>query len=103
MAGLMAVLMKEIAIMNAEANPDATSDDNNDVKSPDYPKIKVNKTSTYSCDNLDVFNEFDDFSNVSLKMQKLNFSKQSRFVVFLRHPRKMFPIPVKKYNMKDGR
>jgi hypothetical protein len=32
MAGLMAVLMKEIAIMNAEANPDVTSDD--DCKSP---------------------------------------------------------------------
>ena len=60
MAGLMAVLMKEIAIMEAEANPD---DDDEEL-----PPEKQE-----SCDQLEVFEEYrGELQNVSSKMYKLN-------------------------------
>ena len=46
MAGLMAVLMKEIAIMEAEANPDSDED----------PSQEPTKKS--SCDQLEIFEEY---------------------------------------------
>ena len=46
MAGLMAIIMKEIAIMEAEANPDES----------DATSVVENKVE--SCDNLEILDEY---------------------------------------------
>lgn len=88
MAGLMAIIMKEIAIMEAEANPD----DDSDTKSVVENKVE-------SCDNLEILDEYaGEIYNIQSKMYKLNSNNYRKFK---RHPELIYPV--KRRTIKDGR